>query len=661
MNKKILSLVVTTIMVLSFLMAMPASATTPPEPPEPEPLWTPYSTNWSVTDIAVGDLNGDDKDDVVAIEEPVDTLTAISGADGTMLWEDESMRGYAVAIGNIDGKDGNEVIAGGYNGTTQVLQAYDNEGNIIWSYPTDSEIHDIEIGDINGDDVDDVVACNDVAASKIYALKGDGNDLPGWPVTPGGEVVDLAVGKLDGDDGMDVAAIGVNVDGCLYVYNSTGGLMWSNVNVSGRTVEIGNVCGDGDNEVVAADYGPAPLAVGFGGVPSGGWVLAFDGKGDGSGNSKLLYSFYTDDDEYITDIELGDLDGEKGFEVAAITAATALPPPTLYAIDINDDPGSQKMWSYNISWDSRYYGESLAIGDVDRDYKNEVVAASSTWVGGDLVDSALPLTFIDHLAYCIYAFDGLDSNDDRQGDLVWSPYCVGTLITDVGLDNLEGDGYKDIAFATLGALITDVELGDIDGDDDADVAFGTISGTSIYALANKESTAQTATGSGKVYFDSDPSTLEDLTPVDESDLPEEGKPDLEFPHGFFSFNITVLTPGQDAIVTITLPSDAPEGTQYWKYGPTKGNNDDHWYQIPIGDDNGDEVITITITDGGLGDDDLDANGEIVDQGGPGYIAPVGGEAYPVNRISVLAPWILLAMLLTGAGAYMAVRKKRVAG
>ncbi|HUS04205.1 MAG TPA: choice-of-anchor U domain-containing protein, partial [Dehalococcoidia bacterium] len=107
--------------------------------------------------------------------------------------------------------------------------------------------------------------------------------------------------------------------------------------------------------------------------------------------------------------------------------------------------------------------------------------------------------------------------------------------------------------------------------------------------------------------------------------------------------------------------DAPEGTQYWKYGPTKGNNDDHWYQIPIGDDNGDEVITITITDGGLGDDDLDANGEIVDQGGPGYIAPVGGEAYPVNRISVLAPWILLAMLLTGAGAYMAVRKKRVAG
>jgi len=74
------------------------------------------------------------------------------------------------------------------------------------------------------------------------------------------------------------------------------------------------------------------------------------------------------------------------------------------------------------------------------------------------------------------------------------------------------------------------------------------------------------------------------------------------------------------------------------------------------------VITIELTDGGLGDDDLDAkNGVIVDQGGPGYIAPVGGEAYPINRISVLAPWIVLAMLLAALGAFAVVRKKRAAG
>jgi len=37
----------------------------------------------------------------------------------------------------------------------------------------------------------------------------------------------------------------------------------------------------------------------------------------------------------------------------------------------------------------------------------------------------------------------------------------------------------------------------------------------------------------------------------------------------------------------------------------------------MGSDDGDPVITITLVDGGLGDDDGTANGVIVEQGGPG--------------------------------------------
>jgi hypothetical protein len=36
---------------------------------------------------------------------------------------------------------------------------------------------------------------------------------------------------------------------------------------------------------------------------------------------------------------------------------------------------------------------------------------------------------------------------------------------------------------------------------------------------------------------------------------------------------------------------------------------------------GDNVIAITLTDGGWGDDDLSANGIIVDQGGSGWPGP----------------------------------------
>jgi hypothetical protein len=130
----------------------------------------------------------------------------------------------------------------------------------------------------------------------------------------------------------------------------------------------------------------------------------------------------------------------------------------------------------------------------------------------------------------------------------------------------------------------------------------------------------TGTGTGIATFITGAGTIENLTAIAENALPieaAEGKPNVEFHHGFFSFNITGLASGATVMVTIELPSAVPVGTQYWKYGPTSGNATDHWYQLSMGDDDGDNVITITLVDGGLGDDDLTANGIIVDQGGPG--------------------------------------------
>jgi hypothetical protein len=615
MNKRLLSVGVTICMVLSFLLAIPASATVVPPPPEPIQAWN-FTTAGNVTDIAVGDLNKDYKSDVVAIDDfvPADTLHAIPGeGPGGWQWQDLSMSGYAVAVGDINGDNWNEVVAGGHNGTASVLNAYDKDGNLLWSYPVEGDVKDIEIGDVDGDNIDDIVACNSVA-SHIYAIDGTGHDVAGlWPITSTPTpVVDLAIGRLDGEDGVDVAAISEGVVGCLYVYDSTGGLMWSDNTTGGRAVEIGNVDGDGDNEVVAVAYGTEFTSGGFGKTKvdgDGGWVLAFDGDEGGS----PLYSFYTEKGKIISDIELGDLDGNpEDVEVAAITEPVNA---TLFAIDI-DNPTDQEMWQYNIDWLPQYYGESLAIGDVDRDYKNEVVAATSA---------------PDH---CIYAFDGIDRDGDGQGDLVWSPYCVGDAITDV-------------------------EVGDLDGDGDDDVAFGTVGGETIYAITAVESTTETATGTGAVYFDSDPSTLENLTAVSESDLPEEGKPDVEFPHGFFSFDITLPEGHTTAIVTMTFPSPLPVGTQYWKYGPTPSNPTDHWYQLPMGDDDGDNVITITLFDAGIGDDNVvAADNMIVDRGGPGIPgAPVGGEAHTVNKLAILAPWIALAAAII-AGATIFMRRRR---
>jgi len=177
----------------------------------------------------------------------------------------------------------------------------------------------------------------------------------------------------------------------------------------------------------------------------------------------------------------------------------------------------------------------------------------------------------------------------------------------------------------------------------------------------------TATGSGTATFNPTIGTITGLTAVSEDALPTSGKPNLTFPHAFFSFTVTGLAPGDSVTVTITLPSAVPVGTQYWKYGPTPGNLVDHWYQIPIGDDDGDDVIAVPLVDGGLGDDIVTvADGKIVDQGGPGSPSPatvtgtpVGGFLEPVNKLNVLTPYsALLGLVATVAIVVAAPWKKR---
>jgi hypothetical protein len=88
----------------------------------------------------------------------------------------------------------------------------------------------------------------------------------------------------------------------------------------------------------------------------------------------------------------------------------------------------------------------------------------------------------------------------------------------------------------------------------------------------------------------------------------------------------------------------PSGTEYWKYGPRPGVPAPQWYVLPASVTG--NTVTYTITDGGLGDDDLAANGTIVDQGGPG----VPGPTEP-RQVPTLSEWMqfLLAGFILALG------------
>jgi hypothetical protein len=119
-----------------------------------------------------------------------------------------------------------------------------------------------------------------------------------------------------------------------------------------------------------------------------------------------------------------------------------------------------------------------------------------------------------------------------------------------------------------------------------------------------------------------------------------------FPHGLLDFALVNCAPGATVNFTVTYPTTLAAGTQYWKYGPTPSNPVTHWYVLPA-------TITgataaFSITDGGVGDDDLVANGTIVDQGGPG-LPPAGSEPQQVPTLSEWA-MALLALMLVAFGS-----------
>jgi len=116
----------------------------------------------------------------------------------------------------------------------------------------------------------------------------------------------------------------------------------------------------------------------------------------------------------------------------------------------------------------------------------------------------------------------------------------------------------------------------------------------------------------------------------------------------------VLSPGQEAIITITLPDNLPANSEYWKYSPN-GNGSTTgqpgWYQVPLESNDGDNIIVIRLQDNGTGDADGVANGIIVDQGGP---------ATPAERLPALTPLGIVALvgLLSIIATSTIIRRKK---
>jgi len=121
-----------------------------------------------------------------------------------------------------------------------------------------------------------------------------------------------------------------------------------------------------------------------------------------------------------------------------------------------------------------------------------------------------------------------------------------------------------------------------------------------------------------------------------------------FPYGLTSLTLTGGVVGSQATVTITYASPLQANAVYYKYNP----NTSTWSVFPNAVISG-NTVTLTLTDGGVGDDDSAANGVIVDPGGLGF-PPSGASA----AVPTLSQWgmILLTFIIMSAGLYQVRRR-----
>ena len=110
-----------------------------------------------------------------------------------------------------------------------------------------------------------------------------------------------------------------------------------------------------------------------------------------------------------------------------------------------------------------------------------------------------------------------------------------------------------------------------------------------------------------------------ISQLQQAPLPPLPPAGVLFPTGFFTFRLTVA-PGAATTLDLLLPAGVPAWT-FWKYGPTPDQATAHWYRFDYDGTTGAErtsptTVRLHLVDGGRGDDDLAANGAIVDPGAP---------------------------------------------
>ncbi|HEV7397330.1 MAG TPA: FG-GAP-like repeat-containing protein [Pyrinomonadaceae bacterium] len=478
----------------------------------------------SPQDVAIADLNGDGKLDVIVVGGFAHGWIAVLLGDGAgnfaaPVTEDIGNGALtAIVIADFNG-DNKKDVAAAQSSSRQILFKLGNGAggfSASSTVPVTNEPHSIAAGDLNGDGLADVVSGNTYPFWSVAIVKGrsDGNFVPDTSITTRSQPQDVVFADFNSDGKLDLAlafgwadygielrfgdgAGGFGPAGQIFTAYLPTTLIAADVNndnkpdvlfsshdANGVGVLIGlgnehfllpqyfNTLPDGASALVAADFngdGQKDL------VASGndaGRLSVLLGSGSGSFAAPHVIALV---DRRGSNLATADFNGDGKADLAV----TALGPNGVL-IYLNDGAGGVSLPTlYPTSRNEN----SIVVADLNHDGKPDVVVGNENTstisillgdgTGGlsAAADLALGGSFLKSMV--VGSFDGDNNpdlaivNNDSVGIMhgtgsgsFGSPIYVGSAFGRIDTADINGDGKSDLAVRSLGGNSISVLLGD---------------------------------------------------------------------------------------------------------------------------------------------------------------------------------------------------------
>jgi hypothetical protein len=339
----------------------------------------------------------------------------LDGSSGTVQWTATSGFGQQLEAGDVDGDGMAELIES--NSNYDIVRAYDVDQQLIkWTIDLEQNLGYYDLGtilvmDLDGDDHPEILVApkqyGDIIAFDSQTL------LPEWSVANNDwNVSAIAVGDTD-DDGNEELLWGAERN--IYIADwRNNQIKWQNVNYEGAIIgpEIGDIDGDGCSEMVFVSGGSDWYS-------AVGRIFIFDAI---ERKLRAISSPLMNGVNYngIHDLKLRDVDGDGKPEILVAGDVRYSGLIEIYSFDTSNQ--FTRLWTSSAYSPSSYF-RVLEAADIDDDQQVELVAASDRYI---YVYSLLP----------------------DPSPLQWKSMDLMQSATEIGIEDIDGDGVKEIIAMT---------------------------------------------------------------------------------------------------------------------------------------------------------------------------------------------------------------------